>query len=267
MTKNGKGQQELDYFPESRRNFQQELEHLQRRDQERRNQFLQPPPHLSADASQGNAPALLERAARLMERAGEKPVSPALRKALLRWEADTSSAMDREYGRGRVRRNQAALQELMAQRPGGDSLLQYHAALMQGQEHAQPGKYRTGRVRPPSHQPPPHPVQDRTLHHSGVPRLMRGLFAYVNGSRDPISLRAAWAYMQFETIQPFADGNGRAGRALITQMAGMPLPLSAEILRREGEYRRTLERGDWQEWLEWFLARFAEACEEFINAR
>ena len=48
-----------------------------------------------------------------------------------------------------------------------------------------------------------------------VPELMDDLVAYLNASRHPPVLKAAAVHAQFETIHPFDDGNGRAGRALI----------------------------------------------------
>jgi len=45
--------------------------------------------------------------------------------------------------------------------------------------------------------------------------LIEDLTAYVNGDEHPALIQAAIAHAQFETIHPFADGNGRAGRALI----------------------------------------------------
>ncbi len=48
--------------------------------------------------------------------------------------------------------------------------------------------------------------------------LLEDLFAFC--SRDDLSpmLRAAVAHAQFETLHPFADGNGRAGRVLIGEL-------------------------------------------------
>ena len=45
--------------------------------------------------------------------------------------------------------------------------------------------------------------------------LLDDLLAYVNGDDHPTLVQAAIAHAQFETIHPFADGNGRTGRALI----------------------------------------------------
>ena len=45
--------------------------------------------------------------------------------------------------------------------------------------------------------------------------LVDDLLDYVNGTQHPPILQAAVAHAQFETLHPFADGNGRTGRALI----------------------------------------------------
>jgi Fic family protein len=45
--------------------------------------------------------------------------------------------------------------------------------------------------------------------------LLNDLLAYVNADDHPVLVQAAIAHAQFETIHPFADGNGRTGRALI----------------------------------------------------
>ena len=48
-----------------------------------------------------------------------------------------------------------------------------------------------------------------------VPRLMDDLIEFCNNDSLPALAHAAVAHAQFETIHPFVDGNGRAGRALI----------------------------------------------------
>jgi Fic family protein len=53
--------------------------------------------------------------------------------------------------------------------------------------------------------PPPESLDD----------LLGDLLDYVNGDHHPALVQAAIAHAQFETIHPFADGNGRTGRALI----------------------------------------------------
>ncbi len=50
---------------------------------------------------------------------------------------------------------------------------------------------------------------------SEVPALLEDLCAFCNDDGLPAIAQAAIAHAQFETIHPFADGNGRAGRALI----------------------------------------------------
>ena len=48
-----------------------------------------------------------------------------------------------------------------------------------------------------------------------VPALLHDLIAFVNLDDLPAVAQAAVAHAQFETIHPFGDGNGRAGRCLI----------------------------------------------------
>ncbi|MCL4367575.1 MAG: Fic family protein [Actinobacteria bacterium] len=48
-----------------------------------------------------------------------------------------------------------------------------------------------------------------------VPELLADLCAFCNDDSLPTVAQAAIAHAQFETIHPFADGNGRTGRALV----------------------------------------------------
>ncbi len=82
--------------------------------------------------------------------------------------------------------------------------------------------------------------------------------------RPPVVIRAALAHVQFETIHPFLDGNGRVGRLLIpflfcqADVLREPmLYLSLYFKQNREEYYRLLglvrEQGDWETWLEFFL--------------
>ena len=78
------------------------------------------------------------------------------------------------------------------------------------------------------------------------------------------SSRAGLAHVQFETIHPFLDGNGRVGRLLITFLlchAGVLreplLYLSLYLKQNRATYYELLDRvrrdGDWEAWLAFFL--------------
>ncbi len=80
----------------------------------------------------------------------------------------------------------------------------------------------------------------------------------------PPLIRAGLAHLQFETIHPFLDGNGRLGRLLITLIlcaAGVLrepiLYLSLYFKSRRADYYRLLqevrENGSWETWIEFFL--------------
>ncbi len=79
----------------------------------------------------------------------------------------------------------------------------------------------------------------------------------------PVLLKAALAHVQFETIHPFLDGNGRVGRLLITlllceqQVLREPmLYLSLYFKTHRRHYYELLNRvrdtGDWEAWLDFF---------------
>jgi Fic family protein len=85
-------------------------------------------------------------------------------------------------------------------------------------------------------------------------------------------VKAALAHVQFETIHPFLDGNGRLGRLLITLLLcaegilSQPLLyLSLHFKEHRSEYYRLLqevrETGDWEAWLEFFLQGVVRTAE------
>jgi Fic family protein len=92
----------------------------------------------------------------------------------------------------------------------------------------------------------------------------------------PPLVQAALAHSQFEAIHPFLDGNGRVGRLLITLLLVarevLPSPLlylSAYFEATRPEYYARLsgvtERGEWEEWLRYFLAGAAGQAEDALG--
>ncbi len=104
--------------------------------------------------------------------------------------------------------------------------------------------------------PPPQAVVD----------AMSDLERFLHDERTslPVLVKAGLAHVQFETIHPFLDGNGRIGRLLVTFLlchAGMLkeplLYLSLYFKQHRAEYYRLLDLvrtdGDWEAWLDFFL--------------
>ena len=80
----------------------------------------------------------------------------------------------------------------------------------------------------------------------------------------PLLVRAAYVHVQFESIHPYLDGNGRLGRLLITLMLHAEgvlrepvLYLSLYLKTHRQTYYDLLQRvrtdGDWEAWLAFFL--------------
>ncbi|MCX7413015.1 MAG: Fic family protein [Planctomycetia bacterium] len=94
---------------------------------------------------------------------------------------------------------------------------------------------------------------------------------------DPLPplVKAGLAHVQFETIHPFLDGNGRIGRMLITLLVEhwdlLDQPLlypSIAFKRRQGEYYARLAavrtEGDWEGWTSFFLECVAAAADDGV---
>ncbi len=99
-----------------------------------------------------------------------------------------------------------------------------------------------------------------------VEDCMAALERFIHDETDslPDLVKAAAAHVQFETIHPFLDGNGRVGRLLIALMLHQTgilrqplLYLSLYFKQHRDEYYRHLDavrrEGDWEAWLDFFL--------------
>ncbi len=110
-----------------------------------------------------------------------------------------------------------------------------------------------------------------------VEDLLRDLAAYISGDEHPALLQAALAHAQFETIHPFADGNGRTGRAviqLVLRRRGVATrvipPVSLVLATRANDYIAALDgiraEGDttpgFLRWVELFPSATGRTCHD-----
>ena len=112
--------------------------------------------------------------------------------------------------------------------------------------------------------PPPHEML----------QAMSELELFLNSpSSLPLLVQIAIAHVQFETIHPFLDGNGRVGRLLITfllmnrgLLTQPVLYLSHHFKRHRSAYYEHLQmvrtRGDWEGWVEFFLQGVIDVSRE-----
>jgi Fic family protein len=149
-----------------------------------------------------------------------------------------------------------------------------HRRLMKGVRGStkQPGELRRsqnwiGGTRPGNAAFVPPPPQE-------LGRLLSDLEKYVHRQDDLSPLvRAALVHVQFETIHPYLDGNGRIGRLLITlllehwnQLSEPLLYLSLFFKRHRAEYYRLLNGvrhdGAWEAWIAYFLEGISTISDE-----
>lgn len=92
----------------------------------------------------------------------------------------------------------------------------------------------------------------------------------------PVLIKAGLAHVQFETIHPFLDGNGRLGRLLITLLLCLGGMLDAPILylslyfkQNRHQYYALLQevrlQGTWETWLEFFLEGIAQSAKKGVQ--
>ncbi len=102
-------------------------------------------------------------------------------------------------------------------------------------------------------------------------------FIHEEASGLPSLIKAGLLHVQFETIHPFLDGNGRIGRLLVTMflcaqgVLRQPLLyLSLFLKTHRADYYRLLqevrEHGAWEAWLDFFLRGVAEVANQAFHA-
>lgn len=98
-------------------------------------------------------------------------------------------------------------------------------------------------------------------------------FLHNKPERTSTLLKAALVHVQFETIHPFLDGNGRIGRLLITLLLCAEGALSEPLLylslyfkTHRQQYYDLLQQvrlqGDWEAWLKFFLEGVIATAEQ-----
>ena len=102
-------------------------------------------------------------------------------------------------------------------------------------------------------------------------------FLHADTPTIPVLMKAGLAHVQFETIHPFLDGNGRLGRLLITLflceqrvLQDPLLYLSLYLKANRSTYYELLqavrETGDWERWLDFFLTGVLETATQAADA-
>jgi len=112
-----------------------------------------------------------------------------------------------------------------------------------------------------------------------VMECMGALEKFLHEARTdlPPLIRAGLVHVQFETIHPFLDGNGRLGRLVITFLLCAAGALREPILylslffktNRQTYYdllMRVRETGDWEAWMEFFLRGVGEAADQAVSS-
>jgi Fic family protein len=102
-------------------------------------------------------------------------------------------------------------------------------------------------------------------------------FIHADTPGIPVLVKAGMLHVQFESIHPFLDGNGRLGRLLITlylcsqhALREPLLYLSLYFKQHRADYYRLLqevrERGTWETWLEFFLDGVAQTAQQAFGS-
>jgi len=103
----------------------------------------------------------------------------------------------------------------LADRIDARAILEMHAELLTPSEPDIAGRWRNEQVWIGGSDLGPHEATFVPPHDRRVANAIDDLVAYIGRDDVPVLVHAAIAHAQFETIHPFADGNGRTGRALL----------------------------------------------------
>lgn len=111
-----------------------------------------------------------------------------------------------------------------------------------------------------------------------IPECMSSLEKFLHDDPEPteILVKAALSHVQFETIHPFLDGNGRLGRLLITLLFCHDKVLKEPMLylslyfktHRQQYYdllQKTRLEGDWEAWLEFFTDAVQSTADKAVD--
>ena len=127
------------------------------------------------------------------------------------------------------------------------SILSMHRALLTGQQRLRPGRWRQEQVWIGGTGLHPGDADFVPPVAAEVPHLMNDLVAFLDRDDVPPLALGALAHAQFETIHPFADGNGRTGRALLHAsllntgvIHRVTVPISAGLLVSKDRYFEAL---------------------------
>lgn len=127
------------------------------------------------------------------------------------------------------------------------SILEMHKALLGDFEPSIAGRWRTEQVWIGGGDLGPHGALFVPPHHRRLAALIDDLVRFADRTDIPVLVQAAIAHAQFETLHPFADGNGRTGRALVhaqLRHAGLTrtvtVPVSAGLLTDTDAYFEAL---------------------------
>lgn len=122
------------------------------------------------------------------------------------------------------------------------SLNDAHGVLLRGQDNKLPGRFRQWDVVVGHYRPPTWSV---------VPNGMFSLQTLLLDKSIPTVFKAVWGHIMFESIHPYADGNGRIGRWLVNKLLNRPW--SPIVLKERDTYYHLLDKGSWGEWSEWMI--------------